>query len=226
MSKSLTIKAATLVASVALLGGTALLASGATGAYFSDSKPGTISGTIGNVHVSTNGGFGANGSDLVFTNLLPGEPQTVSMNYTNTGSGAEDIYIVFPNATALSALNNLGHYGQIHLSANGTALFDSDNIKDGLPANCLPFHPDNDGCWPLQSQYKLVSSLPAGATGSVTFSFNYAGKLSAQAPAGAPAPAWNSYPVAGQTTSNGADGTGSGLPYKIVATQHGITPGQ
>jgi hypothetical protein len=223
MSKSLTIKAATLVASVALLGGTALLASGATGAYFSDSKPGTISGTVGNVHVSTNGGFGATGSDLVFTNLLPGEAQTVSMNYTNTGSGAEDIYIVFPNATALSALNNLGTYGEAHLSANGTALFDSANLNDRV-STCGPLLPS--GCWPLKPQYALVSNLPAGATGSVTFSFNYAGKLSAQAPAGAPAPVWNSYPVTGQTTSNDADGSGSGLPYKIVATQHGITPGQ
>ncbi len=223
MSKSLTIKAATLVASVALLGGTAWLASGATGAYFSDSKPGTISGTVGNVHVSTNGGYGTNGSDLIFTNLLPGEAQTVSLNYTNTGSGAEDIYLIFPNATALSALNNLGTYGEAHLSANGNALFDSANLNDRV-STCGPLLPS--GCWPLKSQYKLVSSLSAGATGTVSLSFSYPSKTKTQAPQYAPAPVWNTYPVTGQNTVDAADGSGNGLPYAIVATQHGITPGQ
>ena len=225
MSKSLAIKTAALVASVALLGGTALIASGATGAYFSDSKPGTISGTVGNVHVSVNGGNGALLSDLHFTNLLPGEAQTVNLNYKNTGSSAEDIYIVFPNATALSALNNLGTFGEAHLSANGTPLFDSANLKDSS-SSCGAFSPS--GCWPLAKQYLLVSNLGAGYTGNLAFSFNYASKLKGQAPEYAAAAPWNSYPVTGQTTINSGDtpATGAGLPYQIVATQHGITPGQ
>lgn len=221
MSRSIAIKAATLVASVALLGGTAFVASGATGAYFSDTKAGTISGTIGNVHVSTTGGTGATGSNLAFTNLLPGDAQTVSLKYTNTGTSSEDIYIVFPNATALSALNNLGHYGEVHLSANTTHLFDSQNLKDSANS-CGAFSPT--GCWPLKSQYLVASNLAVGGAGNVSFSFNYAGLLSTQAPVGTTAQ-WNSYPVAGQTTTLGADGTGIGLPYEIVATQPGITPG-
>ena len=35
---------------------------------------------------------------------------------------------------------------------------------------------------------------------------------------------FNLYPVPGQYTVDPADGTGSGLPYEIVATQVGQTP--
>ncbi|MEC5168897.1 hypothetical protein RCH11_001356 [Glaciihabitans sp. GrIS 2.15] len=224
MSKSIKVKAISLAASVALLGGTAWLASGATGAYFSDTHAGAISGTVGNIHVATYGGSGANGTNLAFSNLLPGAAQTVSLNYTNTGSDLQDVFIVFNNATALSALNNLGTYGEVHLSANGTAIFDSANLNDHLaPAHCLSFEPS--GCWPLKTQYLLASNVAPGVTGSFSFSFNYPGKLKGQAPVGAPAPMWNSYPLSDQFTTVAGDGSGSGLPYQIVATQHGITPG-
>jgi hypothetical protein len=222
MPKNLKVKALSIAASVALLGGTAFLASGATGAYFSDTHAGNIAGTIGNIHITPFGGSGADRTDLSFANLLPGEAQTVKLNYTNSGSAPEDVYIVFNNATALSALNNLGTYGEAHLSANGTALFDSVNLND-RSNSCGPFSPA--GCWPLKPQYLIASNVAAGASGDVSFTFNYAGKLKGQAAAGAPAPLWNSYPVIGQTNINTADGLGSGLPYQIVATQHGITPG-
>lgn len=223
MPKNFKVKALSIAASVALLGGTAFLASGATGAYFSDMHDGNISGTVGNIHVTPFGGGGATGTDLAFTNLLPGVAQTVKLSYTNTGSDPQDVYIVFPNATALSSLNDLGHYGEAHLSANGTALFNSTNLSDHV-GTCGTLSPS--GCWPMKSQYLLASNLPVGATGDVSFSFNYTGKLKGQAPAGAAAPVWNTYPATdGQTTINTADSTGSGLPYQIVATQHGITPG-
>jgi hypothetical protein len=218
MLNSLKIKGAAIVTSVVLLGGTAWLAAGATGAYFSDTHGGTISGTVGSVKVTPYGGSGAAQTDLSFTNLLPGVAQTVTESYQNTGANAEDVYIVFNNATALSALNNLGTYGEVHLSANGTPLFDSANLNDRV-STCGPLSPS--GCWPLAKQYLLVSNLPAGAAGNVSFSFNYASKLTGNGPA-----AWNTYPVAGQATTNPSDLSGSGLPYQIVATQHGVTPGQ
>ena len=37
--------------------------------------------------------------DLAFSNMLPGDPQTVTVNYQNTGANTEDVYVVFPNAT-------------------------------------------------------------------------------------------------------------------------------
>jgi hypothetical protein len=218
MLNSLKIKGAAIAASVALLGGTAWLAAGSTGAYFSDTHTGSITGTVGSIKVTPYGGGGANGTDLAFTNLLPGVPQTVTEDYQNTGANAEDVYIVFPNATALSALNNLGTYGEAHLSANGTPLFDSANLNDRV-TTCGPLSPS--GCWPLASQYLIASNLAPGAAGTVSFTFNYASKLTGNGPA-----AWNTYPVAGQYTVKAADGTGSGLPYEIVATQPGVTPGQ
>lgn len=215
-----------LTASVALLGGAAWVAAGTTGAYFSDSHPGSVSGTVGSIKVDVTGnGTGTNGTNLNFTNLLPGEAQTVTLKYGNTGRNTEDVYITFPNATALSALNNLGHYGEVHLSANGTALFDSANIKDSSNS-CGAFHPENDGCWPLASSYKVASNVTPGQYGTVTFSFEYASKLSNAANIdGATGPVFNTYPIAGQTTTNQGDGSGSGLPYAIVATQPGVTPG-
>jgi predicted ribosomally synthesized peptide with SipW-like signal peptide len=210
-----------LVASVALLGGAAWLAAGSTGAYFSDTKTGSVSGNIGSIHVTTWGGGGTSGNDLTFTNMLPGALQTVTINYTNTGANAQDLYIVFPNATALSALNDLGHYGEAHLSANGTALFDSSNLSDHTDS-CGPLSPS--GCWPLKSQYLAASNVAPGQSGSVSFSFAYGPKLQSQPAVGSTAP-WNSYPVPTQFTTKASDGTGAGLPYEIVATQPGITPG-
>jgi len=227
-----------LVATVALLGGAAFVASGATGAYFSDTQPGTITGTIGCIHVTASGGTpsgqGTSGQNLAFTNLLPGADQSVTVNYQNTcPTNVEDVWITFPNATALSALNNLGRYGTIHVSSSGAGavgdVFDSANLNDRV-ATCGPLSPT--GCWPLPSQLKVAINLGPTASGAVTFSFMYASALTTQ-----PAPGtgvWNSFPVPGgpyptnpngQTTINGSDGTGNGLPYAVVATQPGIAPG-
>lgn len=222
-SKSLTITAISLASSVALLGGTAWLASGATGAYFSDTHAGNISGTVGNIHVTPSGGTGTAGTDLAFTNLLPGVAQKVTLNYTNTGSDPQDVYIVFNDPTELSALNDLGSYGEVDLAAHGQAIFDSANLNDHLVApHCTPFDPA--GCWPLKSQYLPTGTLAKGTTGNVSFSSNYSGELKGQLPVGSAAAPWTTYPVAGQFTTVSGD-SGTGLPYEMVATQHGITPG-
>jgi hypothetical protein len=221
MSKTLKTRAVALLATASLLGGTAWIAAGTTGAYFSDTHDGTITGTIGSVRVTPSGGSGADSTDFLFSNLLPGTPQTVTVKYTNSGTSPEDVYIVFNNATALSALNNLGTYGEAHLAANGVQLFDSANLNDRV-ATCGTLDPS--GCWPLAAQYRVATNLPVGATGNVSLTFNYAGKLVNQPPVGTTAN-WNAYPVAGQAKTNAADGSGSGLPYQIVATQPGVTPG-
>lgn len=227
MSKSFTARGVALAASIALLGGAAFVASGSTGAYFSDTKAGTISGTIGSIKVEASGGIG-NGADFAFANMLPAVSQTVKVNYKNTGANVQDVWIVFNNATALSSLNDLGSYGEVHLKANSKALFDSNNLADN-PARCGAFSPS--GCWPLAKQYKVASNVVPGGTGSVSFSFNYSKKLES-----GEGGSWNGYPVMkgqysasnlkGQTTVNEGDGAGYGLPYQIVATQHDIEPGQ
>jgi len=60
-------------ASLLLMGALVVMATGATGAYFSESKQGEISGTTGSIHVHTSGGSGPNGLLFNFKNLLPGD---------------------------------------------------------------------------------------------------------------------------------------------------------
>jgi hypothetical protein len=222
----LTALAVTLAAALSL----GLVAVGATGAYFSDTHNGAVAGTIGSIKVTTSGGSGADGLDFSFANLLPGEPQTAVVHYTNSGNNAEDVYLKFPNATALSALNNLGTYGEVHVVANGTEVFASTNLND-RSATCGAF--STTGCWPLPQTLKVASNVAPGHSGTIKFTFNYASKMKTQPAAGTTAE-FNTYPVPagqyspsnpdGQTTVNAADGTGSGLPIQIVAVQVGQTP--
>jgi len=118
-------------------------------------------------------------------------------------------------------LNNLGTYGEASLSANGTALFHSTNLND-RSGTCGAFSPA--GCWPLAKQYKVASNLAPGASGNASFTFAFASKTVT------PPAAFNVYPasahsylVTGNTDDqnyiSAADGSGSGLPYSIVATQ-------
>lgn len=205
---------------VAALTACVIIASGITGAFFSDSHSGKISGTIGSIRVTPSGGTGPEGLNFSFDNLLPGETQTAHMEYKNTGTGNEDVWIVFNNETALSALNNLGTYGVVHLVSNGSEVFGSANLNDN-ETSCGPF--SSSGCWPLKKQYRLASNVAPGGTGSASFTFGYTGKLKTQPPEGVTA-VFNQYPVPGQFKVNSADGSGDGLPYQIVATQVGQTP--
>jgi hypothetical protein len=184
-----------------------------SGAFFSDTKSGTITGSVGSIKVTTSGGGGADALDLNYTNLLPGTPQTVVANYTNTGLNTEDVWVVFPNADALHALNNLGTYGELHLASSGTQIFDSANLNDGYACG-TPGNPGVATLCPLAKEYKLVSGLVPNGTGNLAIKFNYAGKLSGQSPAGGGV--FNAYPLGAPTSS--------GLPYQIVATQEGQTP--
>jgi len=81
-------------ASAALVG----FAATGTGAYFSDSHSGTIQASTGSVKINIAPGDGT----LNFTNLLPGEYQSQQLQYQSTGTGSEDIWLVFPTGTAPS----------------------------------------------------------------------------------------------------------------------------
>ena len=238
MKMNLKMRAVSLVATVALLGGTAVVASGQTGAYFSDSVSGAATGTVGSIHID------AASPNIAFSGLLPGTPQSQTVSYTNSGSSPEDVYLTFNNTIALSALNSLGHYGSLTIKSQqagglGTVFYSS-NLNDNS-ASCGTFSNATSTvtlsgetapgmlCWPLPSQVKIASGVPAGTTGSFTFTFEYAGALSTQS--GNFTDPWNTYPaVGGQTYTTNSDPSlptsGAGLPYQIVATQVGITPGQ
>ena len=251
MKMKLKTRVITLVATMSLLGGTAFAASGSTGAYFSDTHNGNVTGTIGSILITPD-----NPANLAlsFPNLLPGAPQTVSVNYHNSGSSQEDIYLSFPNLTALSALNNLGNYGHVvvqnALGGPDTTIFSSNNLDDNS-TRCGPFGTANQAvgvdmpCYPVPNQILLASAVNPGAYGTFKITFEYASLLSTQAPANTP---WNSWPLPGdhgdyktyadcilanpantcknnQFTIVSGDGSGNGLPYQLIATQVGVSPG-
>ncbi len=237
MRRNVKARLAAFGASVAVLGGVAISAAGTTGAYFSDTHSGTVSGTVGSIKITTSGGGGADHLDLNYTNLLPGEKQTVTAHFQNTGLNAEDVWVVFPNSVALHALNDLGHFGEFHISSDGVAKFDSANLSDGLETGrCGALSPT--GCWPVPAMLKVASNVaPSVDVHSVNFTFNYASKLSGQTPTGGGV--WNIYPsvplICHDTTADhnvapcpeagpGQASSGNGLPYELVATQVGQTP--
>jgi hypothetical protein len=213
------------VATLALLGGTVWIAAGTTGAYFTDTHDGTITGSIGSIRVTPSKADGTTGMKLSFDKLLPGDLQTVRVNYKNTGNSPEDVWIVFPNATALSALNSMGHWGEVHLGANGSEIFASTNLNDRTETCSGPL------CVPLLKQYPVAHDVAPGGEGYVTFSFALAAKMVT------PPKAFNIYPASVDSYQNDPthldyqyfidpnDGHGAGLPYQIVATQVGIPAG-
>jgi len=230
----------------ALIGSAGLVtaAAGATGAYFNDTQSGTVTGTVGSIKVSTSGGTGGDNLDFNFANMLPGDFQTSTVHYSNDGSNAEDVYLVFNNAQALHSVNNLGTYGEAKIGSNGTTVFSSTNLNDGETWNLDPIDPTSDhcssspsanvplasdGCWPIPSVVKLAANVAPGHGGTMTFSFALGQK-------------WKDtstelsqlfcYPLI-QNPADPTDETdqicdptshSNGLPYEIVATQPGVAP--
>ena len=180
-----------------------------TGAYFSDSRSGGVTGSTGSIKVVTAGGGGTDNLNFTFNDMLPGERQTATATYLNTGKNKQDVWLVFPNADALHALNDLGRFGEAHVSSNGTEVLASTNLNDNS-TSCPAGTAD---CNPLPSKIKLGDNVAPGLGGSVSFSFAYGARLRGAAAEEGP---FNCYPL-GSCTSNG-------LPFQVVATQHGIAP--
>ncbi|MDE3206103.1 MAG: hypothetical protein KGQ66_17995 [Acidobacteriota bacterium] len=230
----------------ALAGSAALVAaaSGTTGAYFNDTHSGTVTGNIGSIKVVTSGGGGTDNLDFNFANMLPGVYQTATVGYTNTGVNNEDVYLVFNNAQALHAVNNLGSYGAAKILSNGTEVFSSTNLDDGEMANLSSIDPTTShcsnssvamvplsptGCWPIPNVIKLASNVAPGHGGNMQFSFALGAKLKSEA---AELAQFFCYPLI-QNPSDPSNPTDQvcntsnpsyGLPYQIVATQPGIAP--
>lgn len=227
MSRSVKVRIGAIGASLVLMGALVVMATGATGAYFSDSKQGEITGSTGSIRVHTSGGSGPNGLLFNFDNLLPGEPQTATVEYSNVGHNNQDVWIVFDNAEALHSLNNLGHYGEVTIANPGGWVFHSANLNDNqAPASghCGSVQYSTDefspsGCWPLGTKYKVASNLSPGAGSWLKFTFGYTtykggiGNSQEEMP-------FNTYPPEVEPSKV----VGSGLPYEVVATQVGVEP--
>ncbi len=180
---------------IAALGASAGLiasATGATGAYFNDAKSGTIKGTIGSIRVTTSGGsdgYGSDGGlDFNFENMLPGgsfSDSTATVHYANSGSNAEDVYVVFPNATGASDCGQQPRLAtaKAQIASNGSSIFDSANLADGETAALQPSRPHEQptarqrrrpgrrhvkrrarqAAWPIANMYKARQQRRARA---------------------------------------------------------------
>jgi hypothetical protein len=188
-----------LVAGVAAAGAAVLLigpATGITGAYFTESKPGTINAATGGVHLNT--------SDLTlnYYGLLPGEFQTRDITYQATGSGPEDIWFVLPTDGSAAALNGvaggaggdaaLGRYGHFALAAPAgsftsynlaTVGTESPHLGDSCSVNADGHGGSNTQAanrgdktvpfCPVPGAILLSSGLVPGALGTVQITFGY-----------------------------------------------------
>ncbi|MCU4185708.1 hypothetical protein K6U06_15170 [Acidiferrimicrobium sp. IK] len=212
-----------LAGSAALVGA----AASGTGAYFSDSHTGTIQVSTGHIRVAPTSSLSLN-----YSGLLPGDYQTNTITYqAQPSSGTEDIWMVFPSSGGYQKFTGaptdtggggLGRYGFFQVKGVHGLGFVSGNLAyprstDKTPAVCAT-NANGDGgsattaanktnppppyC-PVPQAILLGSNLPGGYNGSATVTFGYTGLLTG--PQDAP-----STPLVG---------------FQIVATQHGIAPG-
>ena len=204
----------TAVVTVALIGSVVAM----TGAYFTDTHSGgAVNATEGNVAVKINGSTG-NAPVINFTHLMPGVPQTTSVNVQNTGSGNEDIYIVFDNGNGgWSAVNAMGAYGIFTI--DGT-------IYDNL---------NNRYAWGTDSSGQVISTNPASGCynvprpAQIKFLPHYI-KVAAGLTPTASHPFDITFGIHACTTGPNIDGVGafdSGygtLNFSVVAFEAGIAP--
>ncbi|MBI4935543.1 MAG: hypothetical protein HY828_16810 [Actinobacteria bacterium] len=190
------------VACLGLSGGLVAAASGATGAYFSDSEAGTFSGTLGSIKIEGSGGTGANGLDFEFEHILPGETRTATATFANTGLSPQDVWITFPNTPQFQMLNQLGSFGAVEVKANSDTIFYSANLNSNFACGTPGIPPQPTIC-ALPNKLKLFGNVAPGGTGTFSFSFTLGSAFTTQ-----PDP----IPVV------------PGLDYLLVGTQVGIQP--
>jgi hypothetical protein len=210
VSRSTIVRIAGFIGSVGLTAGLVGAAVTGTGAYFSDAKSGNISGTMGSINVEGHDGSGADQLGMTFTDMLPGEAQTKTVRFANTGKNAQDVWVVFSQAalgdhnhsTDTGLVNDRGTFAEIRVKSNGTEKFESANLNDDQ-LSCPPGSSDatHPPCRELPHMLLLQEDLAPGAVGDFEFMFRPGAKFKGNA----------NLPVLD-------------LPYTLVATQHGIAP--
>jgi hypothetical protein len=205
-------KVAGFLGTVAITGGLVASAVVGTGAYFSDTKASNhITGTMGSISVRGYDGGGLNALDVVFTNMLPGEAKSATVRYENTGTHAQDVWVVFKptdlgSGDGKTGINSLGEYGEVHVASNGTERFASKNLNDKYSCGTAggtdsTGHVIPDLC-ALPGKIKLADAVDPGHTGDFTFSFTPGAKF-----------------------KNVQLAQVLKLDYDLVATQVGVQPG-
>lgn len=195
-----------------------------TGAYFTDSKDGSLKGTSG--HLTLN----VSQTQLAMSDLVPGVDQTQNISYNVNSSGKSDVWVVFdPTTVGFAAFTGakdssvypgggLGGYGHFAISNNGGApIFTSYNLA-GVPANdtSTPCAVDVNGAGgstaratapkvpapycPVPAAIRVAAGLSSGQGGTINVTFGLTGKA---------------------TTQNSV---WANVPFKVVATQANVRP--
>jgi hypothetical protein len=140
VNKSKAIRLGGFVGALCVSGALIGVAVSGTGAYFTDAHSGEIDTGTGHVRVAVDPADGK----LHFDNLLPGEYKTQTINYQAQGTGAEDIWLVFPTTGGPNNSNpseaftgapddgvggGLGRYGHFAISSTDGAHFTSYNLS-------------------------------------------------------------------------------------------------
>lgn len=170
-------------------GGTALLlalglglaAVGSTSAYFSDTNTGgAITVTAGSIYVDTDGDE-ATTSDIAYTGVLPGDTVAQDVEVENSGTSAQDVYLVVDEDALATAQDVIEGKGDVHISVNNTEVAQLSTMG---------------------TEVLLAPGLGAGDIATVTFTLETA-----------------------TGTEQPVTPSEMNLPYSIVATQPGVTPG-
>lgn len=196
-----------------------------TGAYFTDSEAGSLTGTAGHLNLNVSS------TALVLTGLLPGVDQTLPINYNVDVTGKSDVWLTFDptdlgylaftgaKTNSLYPLGGLGRYGHFDVSTTQAGqLFRSSNLAH-VPAGATstPCSVDTNG-WGGSDQkataavpyppycgvptaIKIASGLTNGQGGTINVTFGLTG-----------------------VATGLQDQTWASVPFKVVATQEGVRP--
>ena len=198
-------------------------AAGGTGAYFTDSKDGTISATTGKLKLNT-----PRGANLSFTDLVPGTSKTKDISYNVETTDPSDVWLVFDPADVaylkftgasqnpLYTPGGLGRFGHFAVSNDsGGPLFQSYNLAHVASGGCAvdgngrggsnqqSTSREIEGAPPqcgVPSAILIASNLTNGQGGTVNLTFGVTGR-------------WKDQSV-----------TLTPVPFKLVATQAGHRP--
>jgi len=186
-----------------------------TGAYFTDSKPGAITGNLGTVAVDIAG------QNIDFANLLPGVDQTQTVTVHNTGTANEDMYLAFDNTNlGWSAVNDLGQYGIFTI--NGGVYDNLNNAyAQGTPGSGVMSTNSASGCYNVPRN--AINYLPhtiflATLSPNQVWTFNVSFHFNACLTSGAGGTLWQAadtnFPTIGPVP----------LDFKVAAFQQGVNP--
>jgi hypothetical protein len=208
----------TLGASAALIG----MAATNTGAYFTDSENGTLSGKTGHLQVEARSNYTLN-----FADMVPGEYQSRDVHYHTDSSTAEDIWLKFPDGVEYAKFTGekhgplyddggMGRFGHFQVKDNGgNLLFSSWNLQNasantsgcadtnGHGSNNPPADRDATPAYCGVPHFMLIeSNVATNSDKKLTMVFGVTGRMEDQNSSQPP----------------------SAVPFQVVATQHGVRP--